>query len=171
MKKLNTIILIILTILAVGCGGATYKPPVQYTVQKDVTIYKPFDAVWQSAVEWFATHNTPIKNIDKSSGLISTEYSLSVTEAAKYMDCGNASQGFTNKTEISNRIGNFNVLIKKIDDGSTKVSVNVFFSCLVNEYTQGLLETSWTFKSSTKVDCVSTGGLEKVIIEYLAKTN
>ena len=169
MKKLTTLIPILLAIFVFGCTGSEYKPPVKYDVPKETTIFKSFDVVWQSAVEWFATHNTPIKNLDKSSGLISTEYSLSVTEAAKYMDCGKVGVGFSKKTTISNQIGNFNVLIKKIDDNSTKVSVNVFYSCLVNEYSQGLLDNDWTLVSSTKVDCVSTGGLERTILEYLGK--
>jgi hypothetical protein len=155
--------------LIAGCSAPEYIKPTTYTVEKDRIINKSFDVIWQSTVEWFATHNTPIKNLDKTSGLISTEYSLSMAEAAQYMDCGSGESNFSGKVELVNHTGNFNVLVKKIDENSTKVSINVFFGCTINKYRyESLLSTEYVLESSTKTSCISTGRLEKEILEYLS---
>lgn len=141
-------------------------------IEKERVISKPFDAVWQTSIEWFATHNTPIKNLDKSSGLISTEYSVSIGEAYKYMQCGSGSSNFSGKVELSNHSGNFNVLLKKLGDNSTKISVNVFFGATVNTYKyRGLLSTEYILVSSARTNCTSTGGLEREILDYIEAGN
>ncbi len=155
---------------AIGCS-APKKAVVQQApiiVEKERVISKPFDVVWQSGIEWFATHNTPIKNLDKSSGLISTEYSVSIGEANRYMLCATGSSNFSGKTEIVNHTGNFNVIIKKLGENSTKISVNVFFGCTINKYKyRGLLSTEYVLESSTRVNCTSRGELEREILNYL----
>ncbi|MBY0481968.1 MAG: hypothetical protein K2Q21_11470 [Chitinophagaceae bacterium] len=141
-------------------------------IEKERIISKSFDAVWQTSIEWFATHNTPIKNLDKSSGLISTEYSVSIGEAQRYMQCGAGSSTFSGKVEMSNYTGNFNVLIKKLGDNSTKISVNVFFGCTINKYRyKSLISTEYILESSTRTNCVSTGTLEKEILDYIEAMN
>ncbi len=167
--------LLILLVIILGCA-APKKPVVQQApiiIEKERIISKSFDAVWQSAIEWFATHNTPIKNLDKSSGLISTEYSVSIGDAYRYMSCGTGTSTFTGKTEINNHTGNFNVLIKKLADNSTKISVNVFFGCTINKYKyKSLLSTEYVLESSTRANCSSKGALEREILNYLeAGTN
>jgi hypothetical protein len=152
-----------------GCAAPEYIKPETYVVEKDRVVNKSFDITWQSAVEWFATHNTPIKNLDKNSGFISTEYSLSIGEALEYMDCGAGESNFSGKVELVNHSGNFNVLIKKINEDSTKVNVNVYFGCLANKYRyESLISTDYVFESSTRVSCTSKGKLEKEILDYLS---
>lgn len=165
-----------LAILACGLANPGCAQPkhivqrVQYNVEKERTVAKPFDAVWQSAVEWFAMRNTPIKNIDKSSGFISTEYGLSVEEAAQYMDSGYGESNFQGKVEVVNHRGNFNVLIKKADENSTRVSINAFFNCTVNHYRyENLFSTNYVLESSTPQKSVSTGALEKEFLDYLSR--
>ena len=141
----------------------------QYDVEKERVVNKPFDAVWQSAVEWFATRNTPIKNIDKASGFISTEYGLSVEEAAQYMDSGYGESNFQGKVEVVNQRGNFNVIIKKIDENSTRVSINAFFNCTVNRYRyENLFSTNYVLESSAPQKCLSTGVIEKDFLDRLS---
>jgi len=166
MKKISLNIFI-LSFLIVSCGAPVLVKPVEPVfVEKERTIKKSFDIVWQDAVEWFATHNTPIKNLDKSSGLISTEY----TDAAQYMNCGSGDYTFSGKVETSNHIGNFNVIIKKKNQKSTKVNINVFFTCTVDQYRyENLLSTNYVLVSSTKANCSSTGVLEKEILDFLSK--
>jgi hypothetical protein len=152
-----------------GCSVPAHIKPVQYDVEKERVINKSFDATWQKAVEWFATHNMPIKNLDKSSGLISTEYTLSIKDAGRYMDSGQGESNFSGKVELDRHMGNFNLLIKKIDDSSTKVVINVFFSCLVNQYRyENFFSTNYVLVSSKKVDCASTGQLEKQVLDFLS---
>jgi len=125
-----------------------------------MTYEKPYDEVWNATIEWFATQGTPIKNMDKSSGFISTEYSLRANQSNCY-DCGTAAQGGLLATHrINNPVGNFNVLIKKISDTKTKVTVNCFLKAT----------SSFTAVGETQVnslECVSTGALEKEILDYL----
>jgi len=156
-------------LLLAGCAAPEYVKPEARPIIKESVIHKSYDTVWQNTVEWFATHNTPIKNIDKTSGLISTEYSLSLEDAALYMNCGSGESNFNGKVELVNHTGNFNVLLKKIDDHSTRVSINAFFGCTVNRYRyENVLSTDYVLESSTRTSCSSTGNLEKSILEYLA---
>lgn len=170
LRKLIYLNIALITVFVISCSAPVHKTPVVHFVEKERTISKSFDTVWQSAVEWFATHNTPIKNIDKNSGLLSTEYSLSLKEAAKFMDCGMGESNFKGKVELVKPTGNFNLLVKKADESLTKVTVNVFFSCVVNKYRyESLLSTEYVLESSERTDCTSTGNLEKEILDYLAK--
>ncbi len=167
--------LFITTIIISSCAISRKQAVVQQApkiIEKERIISKPFDAVWQTSIEWFAIHNIPIKNLDKSSGLISTEYSVSLGDADRYMSCGKGSASFTGKVELTNYTGNFNVLIKKLGDNSTKISVNVFFGCTVNNYKyKGLLSTEYVLVSSSRITCTSTGALEREILDYLEAGN
>lgn len=157
-------------LLALGCGPTAYTTPVSVPIEKERTIDKPFDAVWQQAVEWFATHNTPIKNIDKASGLISTEYSLSLDEATKYADCGTGSSDFNGKVEIEKPVGNFNLIVTRKDEQAVTVKVNVFFTCITNRYRyENVLSTNYVLESSSPTKCTSRGALEREILGYLAQ--
>ena len=151
---------------------APVAPPV---IVKEKVFMKTYDAVWQTAIEWFATHNTPIKNLDKTSGLISTEYSMSIGEAGKYMQCvqqGAKVGALVGFYTMDNYAGNFNLLIKKVNDNSTKVTLNVFFSCSenLNKYVNAFSTKSY-LASSTRINCSSKGALEKEILDYIEAAN
>lgn len=170
--KFSSIILLSTIILSCSQPKPVAVQQAPRVIEKERVVNKPFDAVWQTSIEWFATHNTPIKNLDKSSGLISTEYSVSIGDAYKYMSCGSGKSTFSGKVEMANYTGNFNVLIKKLGDNSTKISVNVFFGCTVNKYRyKSLISTEYILESSTRANCASTGVLEKEILDYLEAGN
>lgn len=174
MKTLTKYLLLLLFAFTVTkcVTPAPVAAPVARVIEKERIVNKPFDAVWQSAVEYFATHNTPIKNLDKGSGLISTEYSLSMGEASRYMDCGSGTTTFSGMTELANHSGNFNVIIKKIDDTKTKISINVFFGCTVNKYRYAsLFSTQYILESSSRINCASIGVLESEVLNYLEAAN
>lgn len=160
MYKLTAILFFILFF----SGCVAYKPPVKYTVEKEITIEKDYETVWNQAIEWFAINGTPIKNMDKTSGFISTEYNLSVSQTSKYMDCGETASSVFIIHRLENPSGNFNLLIKKVDDSKTKVSVNVFFSANSNVY-----DNYGRLQQSVKIDCNSKGQLEKSVLEFLSK--
>lgn len=171
----NSLTVLLAFALFNGCATQKPAPVVQQApviIQKERVISKPFDGVWQTAIEWFATHNTPIKNLDKTSGLISTEYSIPLGQAYLYMSCGNGSSNFYGKTEMANHSGNFNVIIKKLADNSTKINVNVFYGCTINKFKyKSLISTEYVLESSTRTNCSSTGYLEKQILDYLEAGN
>jgi hypothetical protein len=111
----------------------------------------------------------PIKNLDKSSGFISTDYKLVTGVISQYMVCQGASSTFGGKVELTNHGGNLNVLVKKITEDSTKVTVNTFYSCTANKYRYAsLISTTYVLESSTRIDCNSTGILEKAIFDYIS---
>jgi uncharacterized lipoprotein len=173
MKKLISFPIIFLSLfLILSCTASKNvapAAPVVYTVEKDRIINKPLDAVWQSIIELLATYNMPIKNLDKNSGFISTDYKLVTGEVSQYMICGGASSTFSGKVELTNHGGNLNVLVKKITDDSTKVTVNTFYSCTANKYRYAsLISTTYVLESSSKIDCISSGILEKAIFDYIS---
>jgi hypothetical protein len=120
------------------------------------TINKPYD------VDWFATHNSPIKTLDKTTGLIATDYNLSVKDTERYMDCGSGGTKYlvfvSVRQTIENLMGNFNVLVKKIDENTTKVTINVFFSVTLTTTVTSGYSTSNSYK---KITCNGKGLLEK----------
>lgn len=155
MKKL---LISIALLFLIGCSVS--QPPKTYNVVKEMTFEKSYDRIWNTAIEWFAIQGTPIKNMDKSSGFISTEYSLSANRGG-CLDCGTMGDALLTYSRMEDPRGNFNLLIKKITDTKTKVTVNCFFKITGNVYMSGRLQ------SSRVIDCASTGILEKEILDYL----
>jgi uncharacterized lipoprotein len=173
MRKLILVPIIFLSLFLIqSCATSKHvapAAPVVHIIEKERIINKPFDAVWQSIIELLATYNMPIKNLDKSSGFISTDYKLVTGEVSQYMICGGASSTFSGKVELTNHGGNLNVLVKKINEESTKVTVNTFYSCTANKYRYAsLISTTYVLESSTKIDCTSSGILEKAIFDYIS---
>lgn len=157
-----------------GCGGSTaeYEEAKVKPIKKEQIINQSFEEVWQKVVDWLAYHNSPIKTLDKSSGFIASDYNLSVDETSKYIDCGKVISGQTNfqgtevtKLRFENQKGNFNVLIKKIDDSSTKVIINFFSESELNQYDNSNGLRVYT----QKVTCYSNGTLEKEIFDSISK--
>lgn len=144
---------------------ATYQPPKTYDFEKERVISKPFDETWGEIIEWFASYGSPIKNMDKNSGFIATEFNLSVSNSEDYFDCGQAGANISTFQKFENPIGNFNILVKKIDDARTKIVVNTFFSVTVNYYQH----INMKFEKSEKINCNSTGVLEKELLDYISK--
>jgi hypothetical protein len=173
MRKLTLIPVIFLSLLLFQ-NCATSKvvataPVVVRVVEKERVINRPFETAWQSMIELLATYNMPIKNLDKSSGFISTDYKLVTGNPAQYMNCSGASSTFTGKVELTNQGGNLNVLFKKISNDSTKVTVNTFYSCQSNKYRYAnIISTEYVLESTNREDCTSNGNLEKAILDYLA---
>jgi uncharacterized lipoprotein len=139
-------------LILIGCASA----PQQYNYLKEKVYAQPFDTVWQKTIEWFGATGIPIKNLDKSSGFIATEYNLRSDDVSpdKVCDCGSG-------TIISNPTGNFNIVVKKIDQQNTKVIVNAFFKAQVKVYK--LIGPD----VEQPIDCNSTGRLERELLIYL----
>lgn len=152
-----------------GCG----PPPAPVTaqpVEKEVVLSAPFEAVWSQAVEWFATHNIPIKNLDKDSGLIATEYALSMQDAGSVMLCPKSEAPAGGRVEQVDHRGNFNVIVRRHGPNETRVSVNAFFGCTANAYEyETIFSPDMRVTSRTRVDCPSTGALEARLLARLKK--
>ncbi len=142
----------------------SYKPPKIYNFDHSRVIQKDFDVTWSKLIQWFGNNNTPIKTIEKASGIISTEYRLKTDAVSNAMDCGTSGFGATIKQ--NGYTGNFNIVVEKLSENSTKVTINTFFNGLRDDlqYIDGKY-----VNIETKIDCNSTGYLEKEILDYISK--
>lgn len=148
------ILIILVSVLFIfGCG----TPPKVYKVDKARTINKTYDNTWAKIVRWFSENNSPIKNMDKSSGFISSEYNLRVDGGTTYADCGSPEFAIRH----GDTKGNFSIILEKAGDSVTKVTTNIFFKVeRYNINTGGFVGQS---------DCNSTGVLEKELLDYISR--
>lgn len=125
--------------LAIGCATS----PRPRTIVKDFDMEVEFDEVWPAVIETLAELNIPIDNLEKDSGLITTDW---LGFGASYCDCGDP--GITSQAQPT---GKFNVFVKRAPHGVT-VTVNARY------------KTIRTFlDESSEIHCVSTGKLEETI--------
>jgi hypothetical protein len=118
-------------------------------IQNSFPIEKPFDSVWQAVIEVLAELNLPILNMEKASGLITTDWLL-VNKT--YCDC--ESPGFTPATKEHR--GKFNVYVKKNSENTCEVKINCLYEMII--YYTGST-------GPRKYACVSTGKLEAEIFK------
>lgn len=158
MKKIYGIIFIATLVLS-SC--ATNYPPSKHNIVKTAIINKPFDEVWLKTIDWFGENNTPIKNMDKLSGFISSERNLKADE--ELCDCGYkvAATRTIQFTELGTVTGSFNIVIRKINENQTKIDINTQYN-----YSR-FMTYNGTIIDDTHILCTSYGKLEKDILTYL----
>ncbi|HBP40286.1 MAG: hypothetical protein ACTJG4_14000 [Vreelandella alkaliphila] len=144
-----------------GCAAAGVTGLPSDTAEKNFVFDKEFDNVWEATVEWFASNNTPIDNVDKNSGLISSNYGLN--PGSGIINCGQPTGNVgllqANFEDVN---ANINVIVRDQGEQQTRATVNIFGKALVvvrNGYGQVM--------SSASVDCVSTGSYEKSYQDYV----
>lgn len=149
-----------ISFLLAGCAGPSLKTPSAYSTPPPTTYDASFDQVWESAVDWFAVNNIPIKNIEKDSGIIGSEYSLGSDYSQ--IDCGRMDTGNMFLLNDQKFVANINVLVRESDDG-VLVKPNVF-----GHGTFQLFD-AWNGRPKTieANRCVSTGNLERSLHSYL----
>lgn len=158
--KRNLLLVFLFGVLLAGCSA--YKPPKVYQINNDRIIDKPIEQVWEKFIEYFTLSGTPIKNMDKNLGFISTETNLSVNDYSGYSDCGTAGNMVLAKQEITNPKGHFNIMIKENPGGGTRVVIKTFFTATSVVYNyMSKSESSWG------LECNSTGKLEERLFRYL----
>jgi hypothetical protein len=146
--KMKIMIVLLLVVGLVGCGS--YTPPKENQIDNKRVYELEYDDVWGKIVEWFAQNGTPIKNIDKTSGFISTDYGL--LTSYDYMDCGEGGRQKDRRVTV-------NVLVST-DNQTTTVVINAFFTCHVKY-------TTPTLFFDERVNCVSSGVLENKIFSFI----
>ena len=159
MKEKNKMRVKIL-ILGLACLFFAYcaTAPAPRTITSAFPIEASFDDVWAGVIDSFAEMNLPIANMEKDSGLITTDWiTYPLGKAGKvYCDCG----GLGLNVEIS-REGRFNVFLRKIDGNSCELKVN----CLFSQRIQPVMAEGAT--GITRRNCVSTGKLEADMFEMV----
>jgi len=118
-------------------------------------IEAPFDKVWEAVIGSFAELQLPIVNMEKDSGLITTDWiSFTGQKNTDYADCGKIPLGL----KEGGRSGRFNVFVRRISESSCEVNVN----CV---YRQTVVKLGGDFYRHR--DCVSTGNLEARMFEII----
>lgn len=144
------------TVCLLGCSAS--KPPKQYTFENKRTFQYDQERVWTSVVEYFAQQNIPIKNMEKVSGFIATEYWIDPTWSQGGIldaDCGEWGDAVLSDLSVQ-----FNVFVKNAGDSQTSVQVNTVWRGVWKGYNIILGRTV-----EKPVTCTSTGKLEMKVIE------
>lgn len=157
--KLGLIIAGVSTLGGCAAAGVTGLP--SDTAEKNFVFEKDFDVVWDATVEWFASNNTPIDNVDKDSGLISSNYGLN--PGSGVIDCGQPTGNVgINKAAFQDVNANINVIVREQNDERTRATVNIFGEALVV-----VRDGYGRLASSASVNCVSTGDYEEDYQRYV----
>jgi hypothetical protein len=101
-----------------GCGsiiigGGGDDSPGTVEVLEGVT----FDEAWEAAIDTFEELRLPIDNLERASGVVTTDWIL-LDDADEYMDCPDDAS--------RNAEGRFNVFLREIGDG-VRVTVNASY--------------------------------------------
>jgi hypothetical protein len=127
--------------------------PVPRQIVNSFQIDKPFDLVWSAVIETFAELQLPIMNMEKDSGLIVTDWiELVGQDNSGYCDCG----GLGINIEV-NRVGKFNVFVKKASGDSCEIKINTSYQ-----------QTIKFGDLVSKRNCISTGKLEKEFFDLVS---
>lgn len=142
MKKFFVLAIVLCLSLA-SCMPTAPQPRV---IVNSFPIDQPFEAVWTAVIETFSDMSLPILNMEKASGLITTDLiDFTAAQWVRYADCGNLGD----YSPVSRR-GKFNVFVKKV--GATcEVKVNAMFSLIVQFALNG---------ERRDQQCVSRGNFE-----------
>ena len=161
---MKNIFIIAVAFIICSCGG-TYEAAWTYHFDKSKTIPLSYDKVWQNTIDWFAINNTPIKTLDKASGIIASDYNLRIGSENDYCDCGKITRGLFLNYSLRDYTGNINVLARKVSDDSTKITISSFFKA--NRILYDSNERKQVF--SDVVNCNSTGRIEREFFQAIQK--
>jgi hypothetical protein len=146
-------------LLLASCSTVKFIPPQPRQIQNTFPYDKPFDAVWQAAIEAIAELNLPISNFEKDSGLITTEWMNFPAQNPKdgYCDCGQTLVPTRGDDKVPYKAratydvrGHFNIFVKKLEQGRCEIKINSVFE-------------------SGRMSCVSTGRLEAGLNKIIQK--
>ncbi len=157
MKASIVVAMALIMLYLTGCAAV---PPVKTQFESVRTYDKDFDVTWEAVIESFAETNTPIKNVDKNSGIIVAEmmkvpYDVDYRSVkSAFCDCGTPRA----MLRYVGLVGNFNVFVKRFKDEKVSVRVNSsFVTQLVNADGRPL----------GTIDCEPKGFFEKKFFERL----
>lgn len=152
-KQISLLFLGIATMFIFSCATV---PPQQYNFQSTRVIDKKFNEVWEAIIASFAETNTPIKTIEKDSGIIVSEdlrvsFNFDgINYYSEFCDCGKP--GGLNM--YKQMLGSYNIFARKIADEQTAVQINTTFKASV---WQGKNFLDW-------ISCSSKGLFEATLL-------
>jgi hypothetical protein len=130
---------------ATGCGpiviggGDDDDEPGRIEVLETVT----FDEAWEAAIDAFEELRLPIDNLERASGVVTTDWIL-ISDAEDYMECDDDA--------TRNAEGRFNVFLREVGDG-VRVTVNVSFRA--------------EDETGSRIACDSVGDYEELILRRI----
>lgn len=163
MKSCITTIAISIAIFLAGCTAPTLIPPDEPTHDTSQNFSADYDSVWEATVDWFSDRNIPIKQIEKDSGLIASDYSLRTGQ--DILDCGYLEGGSGMTLVSEDHTANLNVRVRAVNAEESTVSLNVFGES--NYLYQNPMDRSVT-ETVTSDNCVSTGALEGELFDFIS---
>ena len=126
--------------------AACASAPAPRTIVNSFAIDAGYDSVWSALIETFAELQLPIDNMEKDSGLVTTDWIEFTGQTNEgYCDCG----GLGINIEV-NRLGKFNVFMKKVTEDSCQMTVNCMYE-----------QTIRFGDTTSRRKCISTGNLEQ----------
>lgn len=143
----------LLATAAVMALASCATPAAYVPIENTATIALSQDVVWSNLVEYFAENNISIKTIERDSGIIYAERSISGPgELASLASCGSAFGSAPIATTLD-----MNVFVRPTTDGTaSRVTVNTrFHQVQANGFTNGATST---------VACNSLGQIERRVL-------
>jgi len=150
-----------IVIMFFGCAGSTQESYDSGSYKKIFT--SDPDKVWTAAVGYFTQKNIPIKMIEKSSGMMVTEYWHDpkwTDEDIVGAEC-HEPDGLPEYKTLTVSV-QFSIFVKQLGDSQTSVQVNTEF--------RGVLKYQSTFGEpiEKEISCSSNGKLEAKVLEGIA---
>lgn len=146
--KLKIFILGLICLFFFACASA----PKARMIENSFSIESDYDSTWSAVIETFAELQLPIDNMEKDSGLITTDWIEFTGQTNEgYCDCG----GLGINIEV-NRLGKFNIFVRKTTEDSCQMTVNCMYE-----------QTIKFADSISRRKCVSTGNLEREIFNLV----
>lgn len=137
---------VVLVCGSVAAAAASATAPGKHNVKTSTTVAHGFDATWNAVIDVFSDRGWDIANMEKASGLITSDWMSLRRDDMAAVDCGSEGINAVMATQVR-----FNVRVKGNDKTST-VAVNTKF------------RQERRFDNTTHVvDCVSTGVIEAII--------
>lgn len=159
---MNKAIVSFVVVALTGCANIKVTAPADYSFDRSRTYQMSFEKTWVRAVDWFADHNVTIDKVEKGSGLITAKYLMKAND--EYLDCGKVEATGTLGPAQVESYAAVNVTVRGVTESETKVNANVF-----GEYKLAGRD-AWDGRLITAGGrCVSTGKLEKNILNYIAR--
>ena len=161
MQKLKVLFVLSLVAYLYGCTSTpTLEEPSAEKKDYSKEYQADFDSVWSSAVDWFAVNNIPIKNLERSSGIITSEYSLG--SDFTQVDCGSVSGDSFHVIREKNVTANISVRVREAGD-VVVVRPNVFGDGYYDVW-----DEMWGGEYMLEPnECISTGEVERSLHQYI----
>lgn len=169
MKKIY--FFVVMGFILTACSTSTPMLNNNYNRPKSFTTQKSFDYVWDNVIDLFAESGITVSNIEKSSGFIAAngiEFNNRYTVENKNDKRYDPDAYFVIPNNKFDRVAitaSFNVRLRKNDDGTVTVSVN-----LPNLKATAYKRDIWTGIATAKqIDIASTGVFEQNIFDAISK--